>query len=48
MPQVLLTQHSGGGQPFEDEGKVEMLLRNLEHLHKHEPLENLVDLRRGY
>lgn len=48
MPQVLLTQHSGGGQPYEDEGKVELLLRNLSHLRQQEPPENLVDLARGY
>lgn len=48
LPNVLLTQHTGGGQPREDEGKVEMLLRNLEHLRQGEPLENLVKLDRGY
>jgi glyoxylate/hydroxypyruvate reductase A len=48
LPNVLLTQHTGGGQPFEDEGKVEILLRNLQHLRRGEPLENLVDLTRGY
>ncbi|GAA4370664.1 hypothetical protein GCM10023185_45320 [Hymenobacter saemangeumensis] len=48
LPNVLLTQHSGGGQPGEDEGKVEILLRNLWHLHRGEPLENLVELSRGY
>ncbi|WP_311136722.1 NAD(P)-dependent oxidoreductase [Hymenobacter cellulosilyticus] len=48
LPNVLLTQHTGGGQPHEDEGKVEMLLRNLSHLQAGEPLENLVELGRGY
>ncbi|SHL16888.1 D-2-hydroxyacid dehydrogenase [Hymenobacter psychrotolerans] len=48
MPNVLLTQHSGGGQPREDEGKVEILLRNLRHLLQQEPLENLVTLKKGY
>jgi glyoxylate/hydroxypyruvate reductase A len=48
LPNVLLTQHTGGGQPHEDEGKVEMLLRNLTHLRNGEPLENLVNLTRGY
>ena len=48
LPNVLLTQHTGGGQPFEDEGKVDVLLRNLERLHTGQPLENLVDLSRGY
>ncbi|WP_309509577.1 D-2-hydroxyacid dehydrogenase [Hymenobacter sp. KCTC 23674] len=48
MPQVLLTQHSGGGQPQEAEGKVAQLLRNLAHLQAGQPLENLITLRRGY
>ncbi|MCC2547850.1 D-2-hydroxyacid dehydrogenase [Hymenobacter sp. BT175] len=48
MPNVLLTQHSAGGQPHEDDGKGEMLLRNLGHLLAGEPLENVVDLSRGY
>jgi glyoxylate/hydroxypyruvate reductase A len=48
LPNVLLTQHTGGGQPFEDEGKIDVLLRNLNHLQHDEPLENLVDLTRGY
>ncbi|TGE29902.1 D-2-hydroxyacid dehydrogenase [Hymenobacter metallicola] len=48
LPNVLLTQHTGGGQPREDEGKVEMLLHNLELLRRGEPLENLVELGRGY
>jgi glyoxylate/hydroxypyruvate reductase A len=48
MPQVLLTQHTGGGQPHEAEGKVAQLLRNLTLLQAGQPLENLVDLQRGY
>nr|WP_183404767.1 D-2-hydroxyacid dehydrogenase [Hymenobacter luteus] len=48
LPRVLLTQHSGGGQPGEDEGKVDVLLRNLRHLRQHEALENQVQLARGY
>jgi phosphoglycerate dehydrogenase-like enzyme len=48
LPNVLLTQHTGGGQPLEDEGKVDQLLRNLHQLERSEPLENLVDLARGY
>ena len=48
LPNVLLTQHTGGGQQFEDEGKVDVLLRNLELLRTGQPLENLVDLGRGY
>ncbi|MFC7670000.1 NAD(P)-dependent oxidoreductase [Hymenobacter humi] len=48
LPNVLLTQHTGGGQPFEDEGKVDVLLRNLTLLRNGQPLENLVELSRGY
>lgn len=48
LPRVLLTQHSGGGQPGEDEGKVAVFLRNLHHFRHHEPLENQVELNRGY
>ena len=48
LPNVLLTQHTGGGQPYEAEGKVAQLLRNLAHLQAHRPLENLVTLTRGY
>lgn len=48
LPNVLLTQHSGGGQPGEDEGKVEILLRNLRRFEQGEPLENQVNLSRGY
>ncbi|MGI4885306.1 MAG: D-2-hydroxyacid dehydrogenase [Janthinobacterium lividum] len=48
LPTVLLTQHTAGGQPLEDEGKVDAFLANLAHFQAGEPLENLVDLSRGY
>lgn len=48
LPNVLLTQHSGGGQPREDEGKVEILLNNLHRLRNKQPLQNPVQLARGY
>ncbi len=48
MPQVLLTQHTGGGQPQEAAGKVAQLLRNVALLQAGQPLENLVQLKRGY
>lgn len=48
LPNVLLTQHSGGGQPNEDEGKVEIFLRNLRRFEQGQTLENSVDLSRGY
>ena len=48
LPNVLLTQHTGGGQALEDENKADMLLRNLQNLRNGQHLENLVDLNRGY
>ena len=48
LPRVLLTQHSGGGQPGEEAGKAELFLRNLRYLNLGEPLENEVQLVRGY
>jgi glyoxylate/hydroxypyruvate reductase A len=48
LPQVLLTQHTGGGQPGEAEGKIDQLMRNLKRLQAGQPLENLVTLAQGY
>jgi len=48
LPQVLLTQHTGGGQPHEAAGKVAQLLRNLGHLQAGQPLENIITLQQGY
>lgn len=48
LPNVVLTQHTGGGQPQEDEGKIEQFLRNLNRFLNGEPLENAVELTRGY
>ena len=48
LPTVLLTQHSGGGQPDEAAGKVAQFCRNLERFRAGQPLENPVDLNRGY
>lgn len=48
MPNVLLTQHTGGGQPDEDAGKVTQFLKNLTRFRAGEALENAVDLARGY
>ncbi|GAC1367941.1 MAG: D-2-hydroxyacid dehydrogenase [Hymenobacter sp.] len=48
LPNVLLTQHTGGGQLREDEGKVDVLVGNLHRLQAGQPLKNLVDLSRGY
>jgi phosphoglycerate dehydrogenase-like enzyme len=48
LPTVLLTQHTGGGQPNEDAGKVDQFLRNLALYQAGKPLENAVELGRGY
>jgi len=48
LPHVLLTQHTGGGQPREAEGKIDQLARNLARLRAGQPLENLVELAEGY
>lgn len=48
LPNVLLTQHTGWGHPDDEMGKVTMLLRNLDHWQAGRPIENQVDLQRGY
>ncbi len=48
LPNVLLTQHTGGGQPREAEGKIDQFIRNLERLRAGQPLENQVELAEGY
>jgi glyoxylate/hydroxypyruvate reductase A len=48
LPQVLLTQHTGGGQPYEAEGKIDQFVRNLELLQAGQPVENPVVLAQGY
>lgn len=48
LPNVLLTQHTGGGQPREAEGKIDQLVRNLARLHAGQPLDNQVQLAEGY
>ena len=48
MPNVILTQHTGGGQASEDEGKVAFFVKNFQRFLKNQPLENQIDLSRGY
>ncbi|WP_276482041.1 D-2-hydroxyacid dehydrogenase [Paraflavitalea pollutisoli] len=48
MDNVILTQHTGGGKADELTGIAQQFIANLQHyLHK-EPLENQVELSRGY
>ena len=48
MKNVILTQHSGGGQMKEDEGKVKQFIANLNRFLNKEKIKDLVDLSRGY
>ena len=48
LPNVLLTQHTGGGQPDEDAGKVNQFLKNFKRFLSGEPLQDAVELGRGY
>lgn len=47
-PNLLLTQHSGGGTGDELARKVEVFLANLQRFRAGEPLQGLVDFTRGY
>ena len=48
MSNVILTQHTGGGQASEDEGKISFFVKNFQRFIKTQPLENQKDLQRGY
>lgn len=48
MPNVILTQHTGGGQKNEDDGKVKLLLSNLRKFLKNKSVEHQIELRKGY
>lgn len=48
LPNVILTQHTGGGQAEEHAGKVEIFIRNIQNLRNGDPIESEVDLARGY
>ncbi|TDB68014.1 D-2-hydroxyacid dehydrogenase [Arundinibacter roseus] len=48
MPNVVLTQHTGGGQADEDSGKVAVFVRNCQALMEGKSIENQIDLTKGY
>lgn len=48
MPNVLLSQHTAGGQASEDEGKVAFFIKNFKRFINGQPLENQIDLAKGY
>lgn len=48
LPNVILTQHTGGGQADEDVGKVALFLRNVGNLETGNAIESEIELARGY
>jgi glyoxylate/hydroxypyruvate reductase len=48
LPNVLLTQHTGGGTADEEQTKVRVFLDNLTRFRAGDPLQNRVDLMAGY
>lgn len=48
LPNVLLTQHTGGGQPDEERAKLDRFLDNWRRFRAGEPLKDQVTLERGY
>ncbi len=48
MPNVLLTQHTAGGQRLEDEGKVAQFIHSFGQFLRGEQPDNQVDVGRGY
>ena len=48
MEQVILTQHSGGGDVHEATGKMNQILANVKRFINNEDLQNLVDVNSGY
>jgi glyoxylate/hydroxypyruvate reductase A len=48
MANVILTQHTGGGYKYEDEGKVDMFVRNVNRFAAGQNPEHVVDLHAGY
>ena len=47
-PNMVLTQHTGGGSTDEVEGKINVFLSNLKRLKNNENLLNIVDFDKGY
>lgn len=47
-PNILLTQHTGGGTCDEIERKIDHFLANLARFRRREPLKGIVDFTRGY
>ncbi|UVK46611.1 hypothetical protein BPNPMPFG_002297 [Mesorhizobium sp. AR07] len=47
-PNIILTQHSGGGTTDELDRKIDVFLANLARFRAGTPLEGIVDFSRGY
>jgi glyoxylate/hydroxypyruvate reductase len=47
-PNTILTQHSGGGSSTEHSGILAFFLENYKLFKENKPLQNIVDLKRGY
>jgi glyoxylate/hydroxypyruvate reductase A len=48
VPNVILTQHTGGGYRDEILDKVDLFLENLKHFEEGSELQNVVDIAKGY
>jgi glyoxylate/hydroxypyruvate reductase len=48
MENVILTQHTGGGKHGEPDGKVQEFLSNFNKFQNNVPIDNLIDLSKGY
>lgn len=48
MENVLLTQHTGGGKSDELTGIAQQFIKNLQHFLQKEPLEDAIELSKGY
>lgn len=48
LPNVLILQHTGGGQRNEHRGKFKIFLKNLTRFENGDELENLIELGKGY
>lgn len=48
MKNVILTQHTGGGDQYETEGKLQQFITNINRFIEDVPLQDLVNLKQGY
>ncbi|WP_432714422.1 D-2-hydroxyacid dehydrogenase [Pedobacter sp.] len=48
MENIILTQHTGGGDENEDDGKLDQFIKNFNKFVAGEPIDDLVNLQQGY